>query len=151
MYCAAEDLHLYSQAVETFPSNVQAYVKRVGSAKEGGKGSSSVNVARVDYLFPGGGVRPDVKSIGSSAATAIAAGLVALILWCFEATGQGMNAIKDPKKIDTIFQDLTAGKDEKWVDATRLLQHCTKSDDVVRRCTTKFPDLLPNKPAGSLF
>ncbi|KAK0630886.1 hypothetical protein B0T17DRAFT_234368 [Bombardia bombarda] len=59
----------------------------IGSADEDGDKSKFVNNASCEYLFPGEISIPDMignSDKGSSVATAIAAGLAAMILWCAE-------------------------------------------------------------------
>ncbi|CZS79655.1 unnamed protein product [Fusarium graminearum] len=59
----------------------------VGSANENGDKSAFVNENSFNYLFPGEIVIPEILTEhdkGSSVATAVAAGMAAMILWCAE-------------------------------------------------------------------
>lgn len=126
MYCAAEDQFQYGGDQKILPgdSDTRA-IKTVGSAREGGDKSDFVNVDQVKYLIPGEEVLPDSKKEGSSAATALAAGVAALVLWCFEVTpgSEGMAAMANPKRMDQLFRHLQGNKGGKWVNVTRLLRN----------------------------
>ncbi|KAL2265880.1 hypothetical protein VTJ83DRAFT_6980 [Remersonia thermophila] len=86
MFCASEDIGFINNPYKRpYPATDcdLRIMKRVGSAGAYGERSDYVNPKEVDYLFPGE-IAMSQKEIcsGSSAATALAAGLTALILWC---------------------------------------------------------------------
>lgn len=87
MFCAVQDGAHY-EADEIYPS--QSDTKKlmtVGSADESGERSSFVKKDSANYLFPGEISLPsilDEHDRGSSVATAVAAGMAAMILWCAE-------------------------------------------------------------------
>lgn len=87
MFCAVQDGAHY-EADEIFPSQSDTTkLMIVGSADENGERSAFVKKDSADYLFPGEISLPsmlDEKDKGSSVATAVAAGMAAMILWCAE-------------------------------------------------------------------
>lgn len=84
MFCASQDSE-YVGHRDPYPAtncNSKA-LKRIGSAGIYGERSEYVKPKDIDYLFPGEiAMSPDKVCSGSSAATALAAGLAGLILWC---------------------------------------------------------------------
>lgn len=140
MYCAAADQSLYGGNKEIYPAKADTYhIKSVGSAQEHGEGSKFVDQSQVDYLFPGENIKELGNPKGSSAATAIASGTAALILWCFEKhLGKGgSKQIADPKKMHYLFSKLKH-KDSKWVDATTLFNDNSKLATVVDYCKRRI-------------
>lgn len=87
MFCAVQDGAHY-EADEVYPS--QSDTRKlliVGSADENGERSTFVNKNSADHLFPGEVSLPSIlneNDKGSSVATAVAAGMAAMILWCAE-------------------------------------------------------------------
>jgi hypothetical protein len=140
MYCAAADEALYGTNKELYPAKADTqHIRAVGSAQENGRESVFVNSFQVDYLFPGEGIDELGERKGSSAATALASGLAALILWCF-VNHEGKASAKliaHPKKMHHVFTSIKA-KDSKWVDATRLFRDGSDIGDVVTFCRTKL-------------
>lgn len=138
MFCAAADTKLYGSRQDLYPvSSNTTSIKAVGSSDPGGSASFFVHEEKVHYLFPGQDINEidEGRGKGSSAATALAAGFAALILWCFEKEGKnGMAAVKDPKKMHKIFENL---EEKKFIDVTILLGDGKKVDvkKVVRQCT----------------
>lgn len=120
-YCSTNDKGVFDSSKKLYPqeSNTKG-IKTIGSADTDGNKSKFVNGTRIDYLCPGEDL-PELKDInGSSAATALAAGLAALILWChaweggpdwekkFKVTGwQNMKAIFQGMKVQEGFIDVT--------------------------------------------
>ncbi|KAI0399127.1 hypothetical protein F4802DRAFT_603297 [Xylaria palmicola] len=140
MYCAAADEALYTSHKELYPAKADTqHIRAVGSAQENGKESAFVNKEQVDYLFPGEAIDELGERKGSSAATALASGLAALILWCFENhEGKGgARSAAHPKKMHHLFSSLKA-KDSKWVDATKLFKDGSSIGDVVNFCRTRL-------------
>ncbi|EAQ88708.1 hypothetical protein CHGG_05327 [Chaetomium globosum CBS 148.51] len=137
MYCAAADQGQYGSDLELYPARADTkHVKAVGSARENGAASTSVDPSQVEYLFPGEEIEELGKRKGSSAATALASGLAALVLCCFEKQlGKGGSSrIANPKNMHEVFEKLKA-KDSKWVDATRLFKEGNTIETVVKLCT----------------
>lgn len=87
MFCAVQDGAHY-EADEIYPSQSDTTkLMTVGSADETGERSAFVKKDSANYLFPGEISLPsilDEKDQGSSVATAVAAGMAAMILWCAE-------------------------------------------------------------------
>ncbi|KAK6355547.1 hypothetical protein TWF696_004646 [Orbilia brochopaga] len=83
MFCASEDsgFTAYRQPYPATDCDTNV-IKRVGAAGIYGERSEYVNPNKIDYLFPGEIVSTRDVCSGSSASTALAAGLSALILWC---------------------------------------------------------------------
>jgi hypothetical protein len=87
MFCASQDSGWagYRKPYPATERNTDT-LKRVGSAGIHGGRSDYVNPKEVDYLFPGevamAGRAMSANISGSSAATALAAGLAGLIMWC---------------------------------------------------------------------
>ena len=142
MYCAAADQGLYGSDQDLMPKKALTdYIKAVGSAKEAGFQSSFVDASQVDYLFPGENIEKLQIGArkGSSAATALAAGLAALIIWCFSVNrgADGMKKVANPTRMHEIFCSLKAHDHEKWIDVTRLLGRDGSSasvKSVVEKC-----------------
>ena len=83
MFCASQDSGFSGHRKPYPATNRTSGVKRIGSAGVYGERSEYVNPEEVDYLFPGEVAMSDEQVCsGSSAATALAAGLAGLILWC---------------------------------------------------------------------
>ncbi len=97
MFCASEDSG-YSSYRKPYPATGcdLRFMKRVGSAGVYGERSDYVNPDQVDYLFPGEIATQHQGCSGSSAATALAAGLAGLILWC--SALQSSAAVEKPTK-----------------------------------------------------
>uniref|UniRef100_A0A4E9DRG0 Peptidase S8/S53 domain-containing protein n=1 Tax=Gibberella zeae TaxID=5518 RepID=A0A4E9DRG0_GIBZA len=88
LFCAVQDSGHYENDEISFPqkSDTKKLII-VGSANENGDKSTFVNENSFNYLFPGEIVIPDILTEhdkGSSVATAVAAGMAAMILWCAE-------------------------------------------------------------------
>jgi hypothetical protein len=96
MFCASQDGGFQAHR-EPYPAKKcnSKTMKRIGSAGLHGERSAYVDPAEVDYLFPGE-IAMSRKKIcsGSSASTALAAGLAGLILWCCALEGQQRNISK---------------------------------------------------------
>lgn len=136
MYCAAADESYYGSNKELYPKKADTeHIKAVGSAMENGQPSNFVDASQVDYLFPGEEIKGLGDKKGSSAATAIASGLAALILWCFEQHqgSTGVKKIAHPKKMHYLFTKLKA-RESKWVDATKVFKEGNNIGNVVSYC-----------------
>lgn len=88
LFCAVQDSGHYENDEISFPqkSDTKKLII-VGSANENGDKSTFVNENSFNYLFPGEIVIPEILTDhdkGSSVATAVAAGMAAMILWCAE-------------------------------------------------------------------
>ena len=137
MYCAAADEGLYGSSKELYPKQSDTeHIKAVGSAQEFGQQSQFVDASQVDYLFPGEKIEGLRGKKGSSAATAIAAGLAALILWCFEKHlgSVGLKKIAHPKQMHHLFTKLKA-RESKWVDATKVFKEGASIATAVNYCS----------------
>lgn len=133
MYCAAADEGLYGSHKELYPKKAETeHIKAVGSANESGSQSKFVDASQVDYLFPGEEIPELGERKGSSAATAIAAGFAALIIWCFlcHLGNTGANKVSHPKKMHHLFTKLRAN-DTKWINATKMFREGSSIADVV--------------------
>ncbi|KAM0436593.1 hypothetical protein ACHAPT_002301 [Fusarium lateritium] len=134
LYCAAADKGRYDDHVELYPRDSDTKVIRlVGSAKESGGESEFVHADRVDYLFPGEAIHELNGCQGSSAAAALAAGLAALILWCFQQSPSKPEARFTG--MDSVFKRLKV-KGSKWVNVTALLKvdGSATVEDVIEAC-----------------
>jgi subtilisin family serine protease len=157
MYCSASDEGLYGALKTLYPAAADtAGVRVVGSATERGNSSDSVNADLVSYLFPGEQIDEiGSEKKGSSAATALAAGFAALVLWCFGvARPQSRAGMGSPQAMHYLFEGLQSllaakgqeGRRTKWVDASMLLELGGIEEVVefvegeVRR---RDPDILP--------
>ncbi|EHK17669.1 uncharacterized protein TRIVIDRAFT_122917, partial [Trichoderma virens Gv29-8] len=130
MYCAAPGQH---KPNEVFcPSSGRSCVKVVGSVDKDGKMSKGVSAEEVDYFFPGENLQEIGLRKGNSAATALAAGFAALIIWSYES--QSANSQKlTPSDMDHIFKTLHPGGKEckmkpkdspsNWVNIMKILGH----------------------------
>ncbi|KAJ8127354.1 hypothetical protein O1611_g6283 [Lasiodiplodia mahajangana] len=114
MFCACQDSG-YSGHREPYPATScnSKTMKRIGSAGAYGERSEYVNPKEVDYLFPGEVAMSQEKVCsGSSAATALAAGLAGLILWCcaLQTRGTGDEKPKPTVRTNSTHQDHTPHK-----------------------------------------
>lgn len=139
MYCAAADKGLYEHGQNLFPKKADTHhIKAVGSANERGLASTFLDPDQVDYLFPGEEIEELGHGRGSSAATALAAGFAALILWCFllKAGERDKESMADPKNMHKVFHKLSYGERDKWIDVTQLLKidGSASIDEVVEKC-----------------
>lgn len=123
LFCAAPDKGLYSRYETLYPiSSNTTTIRAVGSANRHGAHSDFVNPDGVHYLFPGEEIDQlglgEVK--GSSAATALASGLAALIIWCFRKENKKISTDKRQETIETVFSRLKQDPN-KFVEVTSLL------------------------------
>jgi hypothetical protein len=145
MYCAAADQGLYGGLKKLHPAGSDATIRVVGSATETGHSSGFVHQDQVNYLFPGEEFEEIGNRKGSSAATALAAGFTALILWCFEASerngkSKDRNRMHNPEHMHYLFEGLqnlinqsaskTSSRQSKWVDASLLLDRRGGSEGI---------------------
>lgn len=131
MFCAAADEGRYfDRNARLYPYSADTgYIRLVGSARESGDSSDFVDPHQVDYLFPGEDIKELNGHDGSSAATALAAGFAALVLWCFQECppDEGARAVAEPTGMHDIFVSLQpsdVGLDNlrnKWVNVTTTL------------------------------
>jgi hypothetical protein len=133
MYCAAADQGLYGGLKKLHPAGSDA------------TSSGFVHQDQVNYLFPGEEFEEIGNRKGSSAATALAAGFTALILWCFEASerngkSKDRNRMHNPEHMHYLFEGLqnlinqsaskTSSRQSKWVDASLLLDRRGGSEGI---------------------
>ncbi|PHH90670.1 hypothetical protein CDD83_2964 [Cordyceps sp. RAO-2017] len=135
LYCSANDEGMYGSHKSLYPcgSDTKA-IKTIGSATPQGNVSDQVNKDKVDHLFPGG-LEEAGSCGGSSAATARAAGLAALILSCYaKRYGRGgVQKIAGWDKMSKIFKGMEATS-SKWIDVTALLRPDSTVESVVGQC-----------------
>ncbi|KAI3320471.1 hypothetical protein HD806DRAFT_234010 [Xylariaceae sp. AK1471] len=81
----------------------------------------------VDYILPGKEASPNCDA--SSAATALAAGLAAMIVVCFEATQNGWK-VRNPEAMDKLFISLRTKA--KFVDVTGMFDKALSQADPVK-------------------
>jgi hypothetical protein len=106
MFCASQDSGFQAHR-DPYPAKEcnSKTMKRIGSAGLHGERSGYVNPKEVDYLFPGEIAMSSEKiCTGSSASTALAAGLAGLILWCC-ALQEKRRIINEKLKPSTKAQD----------------------------------------------
>lgn len=134
MFCSASDDGVYGVHKNLYPGNSGTKaIKTIGSSDEHGKPSKFVDESsKLDYLFPGEGI--DELQHGSSAATALAAGLAALILWCYaKESPQGWEKkARGWENMESIFRGMRT--DNRFVDVTALLKPDTDVRTVVSKC-----------------
>ncbi|KAK4082336.1 uncharacterized protein Triagg1_2148 [Trichoderma aggressivum f. europaeum] len=140
LYCAATDKAPYDDDTRLYPQDSDTkHILIVGSARENGEESSFVNLAQVDYLFPGEGITELDDQKGSSAAAALAAGFSALILWCFRKNPphQIPSCILNPTNMHYVFESLK-DSGSKWINVTKMigLKDIKTMDEVVTYCTS---------------
>ncbi|KAG8677738.1 hypothetical protein FPOAC1_003766 [Fusarium poae] len=140
MYCAATDNNDYGENDKVFPHCTDTNAIRiVGSGTEAGKPSEFVNEKQVHYLFPGEGIKQLGDQSGSSAATALAAGLAALLLWCFQNSEkpQDISQIANPSAMGIVMENIKSDG-TKWVNVTKILGKDEPStiDGVVDYCVS---------------
>lgn len=120
MFCSGRDEAWNESSKISRPAACDPKVYRVGSSDPYGNMSIWVNPDSVDYLLPGEALLPGNKSRGSSASTALASGLAALIIWCFEATGNGTELVKKPEGMKKLLDSMVKGN--KYLNVRHLLE-----------------------------
>lgn len=133
LFCSSSDEGRHISRDEVLPGSSDS-VKIVGSCDSHGSASGFVNEKNVHYLFPGEHLsimkshfkgkkkRRDNEATldqGSSASTALAAGLAALILWCGLVSGKEKF---QKRHIDIIFNKLRTDQEmASLVDISGLM------------------------------
>ncbi|KAN0069327.1 hypothetical protein V8E54_012342 [Elaphomyces granulatus] len=123
LYCAGQDQGQYEENLgKPYPaSSTTNVLKRIGSASAFGNRTDNVNLNNVDYLFP-------------SAAAYKGGGLAALILWCAEASANGVQDMKTGnaverfnfRQMNSLFDKLKTEKHSaSLVDVTGILNNVT--------------------------
>ncbi|KLU89922.1 hypothetical protein MAPG_08891 [Magnaporthiopsis poae ATCC 64411] len=142
LYCAGEDSGEYESTEnyrKPYPANSNTKrIKRIGSAGQNGKASTSTNTKNVDYLFPGEVVSVKGSTTSSSAATALASGFAALVLWCAEAwrvqcKKEGKEPedcdFQQPGRMDALFDKLKVDANEaSLVNVTAMLDEAAADE-----------------------
>jgi hypothetical protein len=129
MFCAAADEARYYDGSSVFPKDSDtSRLMVVGSAKENGEPSKFVDPSQVKVLFPGENIEELGELKGSSAATALASGLAALILWCLQSEGKSLTE-RPADRMFKLFENLKP-KDSNWVNVHRLLKANGEIQDV---------------------
>ncbi|KAI1372688.1 hypothetical protein F4677DRAFT_462842 [Hypoxylon crocopeplum] len=143
MYCAAQDKgQLGSSEVEVYPAGSDTTkLKIVGAADATGHPLNIVDTDKVHYLFPGEVIlENDGKTItGSSAATALAAGTAAMILFCYELGYGKMETIAKPGRMGQLFNGLRSST--KFVDVEPILKPGNSPQFVVKECTARVKEI----------
>ncbi|KAI1208948.1 uncharacterized protein F4807DRAFT_104982 [Annulohypoxylon truncatum] len=143
MYCAAQDKgQLGNSEVEVYPAGSDTTKLRiVGAADPTGHPLNIVDTDKVHYLFPGEVVlENDGKTItGSSAATALAAGTAAMILFCYELGYGKMETIAKPARMGQLFNSLKTTT--KFVDVEPILKPGNTPQFVVKECTARVKEI----------
>ena len=135
MFCAAADEARYYDGRKLYPkSSDTRRLTVVGSAKESGDPSEFVDREQVSMLFPGENIEGLDNLNGSSAATALASGLAALIIWCMQKKKERLPA--PAENIPHFFKHMKPAGSE-WVNVHRLLKYggnIQEVDQVVQQC-----------------
>ncbi|KAI2619318.1 hypothetical protein GGR54DRAFT_647998 [Hypoxylon sp. NC1633] len=151
MYCAAQDKGQLggggggggeSGEVDVYPAGSDTTKLRiVGAADATGHPLNIVDASKVHYLFPGEVVlEADGKTIaGSSAATALAAGTAAMILFCYELGYGRMETIAKPGRMGQLFNSLRSST--KFVDVEPILKPGNTPQFVVKECTARVKEI----------
>ncbi|XXG94926.1 hypothetical protein Hte_001185 [Hypoxylon texense] len=143
MYCAAQDKgQLGNSEVEVYPAGSDTTkLKIVGAADPTGHPLNIVDTDKVHYLFPGEVVlENDGKTItGSSAATALAAGTAAMILFCYELGYGKMETIAKPGRMGQLFNSLRSST--KFIDVEPILKPGNSPHFVVKECTARVKEI----------
>lgn len=100
-----------------------------------------VDTNKVHYLFPGEVIlENDNKAItGSSAATALAAGTAAMILFCYELGYGKMETIAKPGRMGQLFNSLK--KSTNYVDVESILNPGQTPELVVKECAARVKEI----------
>ncbi|KAM7187648.1 hypothetical protein V8F33_011115 [Rhypophila sp. PSN 637] len=153
LFCSFNDRGTYHGEAR-LPSDNDKYLRRVGSCNSDGKESSFVERSKVDYLLLGEQFQSYIKTEddtdkGSSAATALASGLAAAILWCVErvnndkeerrAWANAMFAVFDKLRTDT------PEKKGSLVDVSAVMEAARSSVEGASNIIAHFVQLLRDK------
>ncbi len=161
LFCSFNDNGEYRNITRLLPSKDNPYLRRVGSCKGDGSASGFVEKKKVDYLLPGEhlpevamqqSIGGDGTDKGSSASTALAAGLAAMILWCEVRVGGDKKAFSNMRMYG-LFDKLRTGttKDEgSLVDVSGLMDKAGASGETAGKVVAGFVESLRNKMAEEL-
>lgn len=148
MFCASRDQGIESQDVKIYPFDCleksnRDLICRIGAASEYGDALPQVSTRDVDYLLPCRGL--DVwdpidpvghKKIieGSSEATALAAGLAALILACQGAAHgrEGIERMRHPSCMKIILDNMIHKKKMKFIQPNMFADALTETQTRTR-------------------
>jgi hypothetical protein len=120
MYCAGRDGGNNEPKTGPYPAAGCSNVKRVGSSDPYGRRSVWTNEDNVDFLLPGESIlEGQIK--GSSAATALMAGLAAFVLWCFAVTKSDMSQISQPDKLNGMLQAYFPSPESKYLNVSTII------------------------------
>jgi hypothetical protein len=120
LFCSVSDQGVKTEGA--YPANCnRSKTFRIGAATTSGNTWEWVGVNDVNYIFPGTGLRVDTrdplsKSLkpcsGSSLATALAAGLAALILYCIALNNaEELDLVLGHDKMDHVFKSINDTRD----------------------------------------
>ena len=139
MLCAARDEGVENPGLRSYPAAGAKDIFRIGAAAPTGISSEKTNREAVDFLFPGTELRdasselkyPEMPAVdGSSSATALASGLVALLLFILSMDIKNRNWRKMRyNMIQDILKNVVAGvpgEDKKYVQVWQLFERFTQ-------------------------
>lgn len=127
MYCAAKDTRGDDSASATYYPAGCNLTQTVGAADIHCKPKPYVTLEDTEWLFPGTNVFEDPADSGNSVATAVAAGVAALVLFCLNDVGVQWDQIKPKVTPKQLMEQLFKGlQDEhsktKYVDLAKLFK-----------------------------
>lgn len=106
MYCAARDTRFNDpDDIRYYPAEC-AQSRRIGAATFLCHAQKYVTKEKTDYVFPSEYVLEHIKDGGNSVATAVAAGVAALVLYCFKKDGIRLDRLKPKLTASQLMHEL---------------------------------------------
>ncbi|KAL7621994.1 hypothetical protein AAE478_007495 [Parahypoxylon ruwenzoriense] len=156
LFCSSDDKGQHNNAQNQLLPSPSNLLKRIGSCNGNGTKSDFVNETEIHYLFPGeqlpvmqqhwrskrGELRTDR---GSSASTALAAGLASLILWCTVKSGGERDEFSN-ERMYALFDKLKTDQNKaSLVDVSGLMDQVRAQGDTAHKTVRMFVERLREK------
>lgn len=161
LFCSSNDTGAHNNDPNQLLPAKSTFLRRVGSCNGNGNKSEFVNTTDLHYLFPGEQlsimqqhVRGKAREAreageagqdrGSSASTALAAGLASLVLWCSVRSGGDRKEFAN-KRMYALFDGLKSKQSDKTaslVDVSGLMNEIRARGDPAPKTIATFVERL---------
>ncbi|RSL90273.1 hypothetical protein CEP52_014628 [Fusarium oligoseptatum] len=157
LFCSSDDIGVHTHTDQLLPSP-SIRLKRIGSCNGNGTKSDFVGETNIHYLFPGEQLPVMQEHLerkgsnregdqggedkGSSASTALAAGLAALVLWCTVKSGGDKSEFLNDRMYD-LFDALKVDQARaSLVDVSGLMDDIIRQDETAHESVSIFVEKL---------